>query len=77
MFHARIVTTEIIEPLGEKITKLATMNLFRLMGDMSHLLSIIVLLLKIRATRSCRGTSCRSHSLEDRTITVVEDGPCF
>ena len=31
------------------------MNLFRFVGDMSHLLSIIVLLLKIRATRSCRG----------------------
>jgi hypothetical protein len=32
------------------------MNLFRFLGDMSHLLSIIVLLMKIRATRSCRGT---------------------
>ncbi len=31
------------------------MNLFRLAGDMTHLLSIIVLLLKINATRSCRG----------------------
>lgn len=31
------------------------MNLFRLCGDMFHLLSIMVLLLKIRATRSCRG----------------------
>lgn len=31
------------------------MNLFRLCGDMSHLLSIMVLLLKIRATKSCRG----------------------
>ena len=35
------------------------MNIFRLLGDMSHLLSIIVLLLKIRATRSCRGTNSR------------------
>jgi hypothetical protein len=32
-----------------------TMNAFRLAGDMMHLLSIVVLLLKIRATRSCRG----------------------
>lgn len=31
------------------------MNLFRLAGDMSHLLSVLVLLLKIRATKSCRG----------------------
>lgn len=31
------------------------MNIFRLAGDMSHLLSILVLLLKIRATKSCRG----------------------
>lgn len=33
------------------------MNIFRLTGDMAHLLSIIVLLLKIRATKSCRGTA--------------------
>lgn len=31
------------------------MNIFRFAGDMSHLLSIMVLLLKIRATKSCRG----------------------
>jgi len=36
-------------------TQFAKMNIFRLAGDMTHLLSIIVLLLKIRATRSCRG----------------------
>ena len=35
-----------------------TMNIFRFAGDMTHLLSIVVLLLKIHATRSCRGT-CR------------------
>ncbi len=33
------------------------MNIFRLAGDMTHLLSIMVLLLKIHATRSCRGIS--------------------
>lgn len=32
------------------------MNLFRLVGDMTHLLSIVVLLLKIRTTKSCAGT---------------------
>ena len=31
------------------------MNIFRLAGDMTHLLSIVVLLLKIHHTRSCRG----------------------
>ena len=35
------------------------MNIFRLAGDMTHLLSILVLLLKIHATRSCRGTLWR------------------
>ena len=35
--------------------KLVNMNIFRLAGDMTHLLSIMVLLLKIHATRSCRG----------------------
>lgn len=33
------------------------MNIFRLAGDMSHLLSILVILLKITATRSCRGAA--------------------
>ena len=32
------------------------MNIFRLVGDMLHLFSIITLLLKIHATKSCRGT---------------------
>ena len=31
------------------------MNVFRLAGDMMHLMSILVILLKIRATKSCRG----------------------
>lgn len=37
------------------------MNIFRLAGDMTHLLSVVVLLLKIHATRSCRGKlhACR------------------
>lgn len=39
------------------------MNLFRLAGDMTHLLSIIVLLLKINATRSCRGVSLKTQEL--------------
>lgn len=35
--------------------RVITMNLFRLAGDMTHLLSIIVLLLKIRTMKSCAG----------------------
>lgn len=31
------------------------MNVFRLTGDLSHLLAIIILLIKIWRTRSCAG----------------------
>lgn len=31
------------------------MNIFRLAGDMSHLLAIVILLVKIWKTRSCAG----------------------
>lgn len=31
------------------------MNIFRLAGDLSHLLAIIILLIKIWKTRSCAG----------------------
>ena len=34
----------------------AMMNLFRLLGDMTHLLCIVFLLLKIRTMKSCAGT---------------------
>jgi len=37
------------------------MNLFRLVGDLSHLLAIIILLLKIWKTRSCAGLSGKSQ----------------
>ncbi|BFZ17437.1 hypothetical protein BsWGS_20476 [Bradybaena similaris] len=39
------------------------MNIFRLLGDMSHLLAIILLLLKMWKTRSCAGISGRSQIL--------------
>eukprot|EP00090_Calanus_glacialis_P046795 TRINITY_DN935_c0_g1_i3.p2 TRINITY_DN935_c0_g1~~TRINITY_DN935_c0_g1_i3.p2 ORF type:complete len:225 (-),score=30.47 TRINITY_DN935_c0_g1_i3:264-902(-) len=39
------------------------MNLFRLCGDLSHLLAIILLLLKIWKTRSCAGISGKSQIL--------------
>ena len=32
-----------------------TMNIFRLTGDLSHLLAVIILLVKIWKTRSCAG----------------------
>jgi len=40
-----------------------TMNLFRLVGDLSHLLAIVLLLLKIWKTRSCAGISGKSQAL--------------
>ncbi|CAI9087834.1 OLC1v1022013C1 [Oldenlandia corymbosa var. corymbosa] len=39
------------------------MNMFRLAGDMTHLLSILVLLLKIYATKSCAGISLKTQEL--------------
>lgn len=39
------------------------MNLFRLLGDMTHLLSIVVLLLKIRNMKSCAGISLKTQEL--------------
>merc|ERR1712211_151767 len=38
-------------------------NVFRLLGDLSHLLAIILLLLKIWKTRSCAGISGKSQVL--------------
>lgn len=37
----------------------ATMNIFRLIGDMSHLASILLLLLKLRASKSAAGERYR------------------
>jgi len=39
------------------------MNIFRLAGDMVHLLSFVVLVLKINATKSCRGISLKTQEL--------------
>ncbi|XP_062093217.1 ER lumen protein-retaining receptor-like [Humulus lupulus] len=39
------------------------MNVFRLAGDMTHLLSIVVLLLKIRTTKSCAGISLKTQEM--------------
>lgn len=39
------------------------MNIFRLIGDLAHLVAIIVLLLKIWRTRSCAGISGKSQIL--------------
>lgn len=39
------------------------MNIFRLSGDLAHLLAIIILLAKIWRTRSCAGISGRSQIL--------------
>ncbi|KAJ1689556.1 hypothetical protein LUZ63_013711 [Rhynchospora breviuscula] len=39
------------------------MNIFRFFGDMTHLFSVIVLLLKIYATKSCSGVSLKTQEL--------------
>ncbi|KAL6192663.1 hypothetical protein ACLB2K_033749 [Fragaria x ananassa] len=39
------------------------MNAFRLAGDITHLISILVLLFKIYATRSCSGISLKTQDL--------------
>ncbi|GLJ38945.1 hypothetical protein SUGI_0793990 [Cryptomeria japonica] len=39
------------------------MNVFRLAGDMTHLLSIVVLLLKIHSMKSCAGISLKTQEL--------------
>eukprot|EP00565_Helicotheca_tamesis_P005855 CAMPEP_0185730016 /NCGR_PEP_ID=MMETSP1171-20130828/8106_1 /TAXON_ID=374046 /ORGANISM="Helicotheca tamensis, Strain CCMP826" /LENGTH=226 /DNA_ID=CAMNT_0028398987 /DNA_START=121 /DNA_END=801 /DNA_ORIENTATION=+ len=39
------------------------MNIFRLSGDMSHVFSIIVLLLRLRVAKNAQGISVRTHEL--------------
>jgi len=39
------------------------MNVFRLLGDLSHLASILILLRKIQTSRSCRGISFKTQAL--------------
>lgn len=39
------------------------MNIFRLIGDMSHLLAIVLLMIKMWKTRSCAGISGKSQIL--------------
>lgn len=46
------------------------MNVFRLIGDMSHVLAIFILLHKIWKTRSCSGVSGKSQILFALTYTA-------
>lgn len=39
------------------------MNIFRLAGDMTHLMSVLVLLLKIHTIKSCAGISLKTQEL--------------
>ncbi|MBA0570578.1 hypothetical protein Golob_004210 [Gossypium lobatum] len=39
------------------------MNIFRLAGDMTHLFSVLVLLLKIHTIKSCAGVSLKTQEL--------------
>lgn len=40
-----------------------SMNIFRLAGDMCHVFSIIILLLRLRVVKNAQGISCRTHEL--------------
>ncbi|KAJ7725622.1 ER lumen protein retaining receptor-domain-containing protein [Mycena maculata] len=40
-----------------------TLNIFRLLGDLSHLASILILVHKMQTTRSCRGISFKTQAL--------------
>lgn len=40
-----------------------SMNIFRLAGDMSHVFSIIILLLRLRVVKNAAGVSVRTHEL--------------
>ncbi|GAX26510.1 ER lumen protein retaining receptor [Fistulifera solaris] len=40
-----------------------SMNIFRLAGDMSHVFSILVLLLRLRVAKNAQGISVRTHEL--------------
>jgi len=46
------------------------MNLFRLVGDLLHLASIIMLLLKIKTHKSCAGISLKSQELYALVFTT-------
>lgn len=39
------------------------MNIFRLLGDMAHVLSILVLLLRLKATKNAIGISIKTQEL--------------
>jgi len=48
----------------------STMNIFRFAGDMSHLISVLILLLKIYATKSCAGEFSLSLSLSWNVLCI-------
>ncbi|MEJ1287065.1 KDEL (Lys-Asp-Glu-Leu) endoplasmic reticulum protein retention receptor 1 [Cricetulus griseus] len=50
-------------PPAQSCPSSPVMNLFRFLGDLSHLLAIILLLLKIWKSRSCAGISGKSQVL--------------
>jgi ER lumen protein retaining receptor len=39
------------------------MNLFRMLGDFSHVMSIVVLLLRLRVTKNATGISIKTQEL--------------
>lgn len=53
------------------------MNLFRLAGDMSHLASFLVLLLKLLASRSAAGASVCASLEASKSSLVIDSIQAF
>jgi ER lumen protein retaining receptor len=58
VFYTTITLTYLVDD-----TTPPTMNIFRFLGDLSHLASIFILLHKIQTSRSCRGISFKTQAL--------------
>ncbi len=54
------------EPVATVHSAWLVMNVFRLIGDLLHLFSIVVLLLKIYTTKKCNGVA--GVSLQSRLV---------
>jgi hypothetical protein len=52
------------------------MNIFRLCGDMSHLFSIIVLLLRLRVAKNAQGKSFFFHLFLPEEIIISAQYNC-
>ena len=53
------------------------MNIFRLLGDLAHLLAIEILLLKIWKSRSCTGKQVQNLWTKIRVVPILTHLSCF